>query len=152
VRVVSTNGVKIFASERSVYGNSFNETMGFPANQFTAEYFFPWYDNVSMDSWILVGNPSSTEVANVDIYVGTTKHTYTLQPGESITPRFTGVNEGLVRVMSTNGMKIFTSQRSLYQGSFNETMGYPGNQLTTEYWFPWYDSVSMSTDLLVGRP
>jgi len=31
-------------------------------------------------------------------------------------------------------------------------MGYAGNKLTTEYWFPWYDSTSMTTDILVGRP
>jgi len=31
-------------------------------------------------------------------------------------------------------------------------MGYPNNKLTTEYWFPWYDSISMSTQILVGAP
>jgi len=36
--------------------------------------------------------------------------------------------------------------------SFNETMGYPANQLTTEYWFPWYDKKSMITRVLIGRP
>jgi hypothetical protein len=57
-----------------------------------------------------------------------------------------------VRVVSTNGVKIFTSQRVNYGPSFNEMMGYPGNKLTTEYWFPWYDSISMSTEILVGGP
>jgi hypothetical protein len=55
-------------------------------------------------------------------------------------------------VVSTNGVKIFSSERVLYGTSFNEVMGYAGNKLTTEYWFPWYDSTSMSTDILVGRP
>jgi CSLREA domain-containing protein len=151
VRVVSTNAVSIFTSERTVAGDSFNEVMGYPTNQLTTEYWYPWYDNVSMNTWVLVGNPTST-TAKVDIYVGSTKTSYTIPAGGRITPRFIGINTGPVRVVSTNGVKIFTSQRALYGTSFNEVMGYPGNKLSTEYWFTWYDSTSMSTDILVGRP
>jgi glucose/arabinose dehydrogenase len=152
VRVASTNGVKIFTSERSLYGNSFNEVMGFPASQFTTDYWFPWYDNISMADWVLVGNPSSSQSASVEVSIGAAKYTYIIPAGGRITPRFAGKNVGPVRVRSTNGVKIFTSQRVTYNSSFNEVMGVPGNQLTTEYWFPWYDSTSMSTDILVGRP
>jgi hypothetical protein len=149
--VVSTNGVKIFSSERTIYGDSFNEVMGYPANQFATEYFYPWYDNVSMATWILVGNPTTSN-ASVDIYVGGVKQgSYTVKPGMQINQRFP-LNTGPVRVVSTNGVKVFSSERVLYLTSFNEVMGYPGSQLTTEYWFPWYDSTSMSTDILVGRP
>ena len=56
-----------------------------------------------------------------------------------------------MRVVSTNGVKVFTSERVLYGDSFNEVMGYPGNKLTMEYWFPWYDSTTMSTDIVVGN-
>jgi Zn-dependent metalloprotease len=151
VRVVSTNNVKIFASERSLYGDSFNEVMGYPKDQFTTEYWYPWYDNVSMSTWVLVGNPTTT-TAKVDIYVGTTKTSYSIGAGKSVMPRFTGMNTGPVRVVSTNGVKIFTSERVLYGTSFNEVMGYPGNKLSAEYWFPFYDSTTMSTNVLVGRP
>jgi probable HAF family extracellular repeat protein len=153
VRVVSTNGVKIFSSERSLYGDSFNEVMGYPSNQLTTEYWYPWYDNVSMYTWVLVGNPSTTSSANVDIYIGGVKqNSYIIKAGKQINQRYTGANTGPVRVVSRNGVKIFTSERVLYGTSFNEVMGYPGDKLSTEYWFPWYDSTSMSTDLLVGRP
>ena len=149
--MVSTNGVKIFSSERTLAGDSFNEVMGYPASQFTTEYWYPWYDNVNMATWILVGNPTD-KTAYVDIYIGGVKrNSYSILKGERITPRF-DLNTGPVRVVSTNGVKIFTSQRVLYGTSFNEVMGYPGNKLTTEYWFPWYDSETMSTDILVGRP
>ena len=57
MRVVSTNGVKIFTSERVLYGDSFNEVMGYPATQLTTEYWFPWYDNVSMDDLGAGGQP-----------------------------------------------------------------------------------------------
>jgi hypothetical protein len=151
VRVVSTNGVKIFTSERTVAGDSFNEVMGYPASQFTSEYWYPWYDNVSMATWVLVGNPT-TSTAKVDIYVGGVKQgSYTIGAGKQINQRF-NLNTGPVHVVSTNGAKIFTSERVLLGTSFNEVMGYPGNKLTAEYWFPWYDSSSMSTDIVVGTP
>jgi hypothetical protein len=47
---------------------------------------------------------------------------------------------------------IFTSERSLYGPSFNEMMGYPADQLTTEYWFTWYDTVWMNTDIYMSKP
>jgi hypothetical protein len=151
VRVVSTNGVNVITSERTVAGNSFNEVMGSPANQFTMEYWYPWYDNSNMATWVLVGNPTGS-TASVSIYIGSAKYSYTIPAGGRITPRFTGMDVGPVRVVSTNGIKIFTSERVMYKGAFNEVMGYPGNKLSSEYWFPWYDSTSMSTDILVGRP
>jgi len=153
VRVVSTNGVPIFASERTVYGDSFNEVMGYPGDQLTTEYWFPWYDQVYMDTWILVGNPSTSETANVDIYIGGVKRgSYSIPAGGRVTPQYAGVIDGPVRVVSTNGVPIFASERTVYGDSFNEVMGYPGDQLTTEYWFPWYDQVYMRTWILVGNP
>jgi hypothetical protein len=152
VRVVATNGVPIFTSERTIAGDSFNEVMGYPNNQLTTDYWFPWYDNVNMATWVLVGNPSSTSAAAVDIYVGPVKRgSYSIPAKGAITQRF-ALSTGPVRVVVTNGIKVFTSQRVLYGSSFNEVMGYPGDKLTTEYWFPWYDSTSMSTDIVVGMP
>jgi hypothetical protein len=63
-----------------------------------------------------------------------------------------------VRVVSVTGagtptpLNIFTSERALFGPSFNEMMGYPASQLTTEYWFTWYDRVYMQSDLLVSKP
>jgi hypothetical protein len=152
VRVVSTNGVKIFTSERTLYNDAFNEVMGYPANQLTTEYWFPWYDSATMNTWVLVGNPSSTQTAKVSIYVGTIKYSYSIPPKGRITPRYPGLKNGPVRVVSTNGVKIFTSERAQTDTSFNEVMGYPANQFTTDYWFPWYDNVNMGTWVLVGNP
>jgi hypothetical protein len=160
VKVVSVNSENIVTSQRVFYQDSFNELMGSPENQFTTEYWFPWYDNVSMSTWVLVGNPSSSQTAYVNIYIGGVKQgsTRSIPPGGNITPRFTGVMDGPVRVVSVTGsgtstpLKLFASERTIYQNSFNEVMGYPANQLTTEYWFPYYDNVSMSTWVLVGNP
>jgi hypothetical protein len=155
VRVVSTNGVKIFASERALYGskNAFNEMMGYPSNQFASEYWFPWYDNKSMATSIVVGNSSTKSSAKVDIYIGGVKKgSYTIAKGGTITQRYTGIQAGPVRVVSTNNVPIVTSERTIAGTSFNEVLGSPANQFTTEYWFPWYDNVSMATWVLVGNP
>jgi branched-chain amino acid transport system substrate-binding protein len=152
VRIGSPQNILFFTSERVIAGNSFNEVMGFPTNQLTTEYWFPWYDNKDMSTWVLVGNPSTTQTAAVDIYIGGIKRgSYTIPPGGRVTPRF-NLQTGPVRVVSTNGVKIFTSERVDHKGSFNEVMGYPASQFTTEYWFPWYDNKSMATWILVGNP
>ena len=151
VHIVSDRPV--FASERSLYGSSFNEVMGYPADLLTTEYWFPIYDNKYMQTWILVGNPSSTDTATVDIYIaGTKKGSYTISPGQSEMLKYAGAYGGPVQVVSTNQVPVFTSERSLYGSSFNEVMGYPTDQLTTEYWFPIYDNKYMQTWILVGNP
>lgn len=161
VKVVSTTGEEVIPSQRAVYGSSFNEVMGYPANKFATEYWFPWYDDLYMKTWILVGNPSNTQTAYVDIYIGGVKRNsspYAIAAGDRVTPRFSGVVDGPVQVVSVSGtgtpspIDIFASERVLYAGSFNEVMGYPDDQLTSEYWFPWYDNVGMATWVLVGNP
>jgi hypothetical protein len=49
-------------------------------------------------------------------------------------------------------LNIFASERTLYLSSFNEMMGYTANQLTTEYWFTWYDSIFMNTEIYISKP
>ncbi len=161
VKVVSSIGSNVFASQRAIYGNSFNEMMGYPADQFVKEYWFPWYDGIYMKTWVLVGNPSASQDAYVDIYIGGVKRNatpYDIKPGKNITPRFNGLVGGPVRVVSVSGtgtptaLDIFASERSIFNTSFNEVMGVPFDQFTTEYWFPWYDGVYMKTWVLVGNP
>jgi len=105
---------------------------------------------------VLVGNPSGTVTADIEIYMdGILKGTYSIPPGENVTPRWIGEwSAGPVQVISTNGVEIFTSQRvfTVPTNSFNEFMGIPAIQMTTEYWFTWYDTVYMSSWVLVGKP
>jgi hypothetical protein len=164
VRVVSTNGVNIVTSENAVSGpnNSFSDVLGMPANQFTTEYWFPYYDHgypsvsgSNMRTWILVGNPSTSQTATVNIYIGgalMSGSPFSVGPGNNITPRWIGVQGGPVRVVSD--IPIFTSERvfTAPNSSFNEMLGCAFNQLTTEYWYPWYDSTNMTNDILVSSP
>ncbi|MBK9927900.1 MAG: hypothetical protein IPP66_21720 [Anaerolineales bacterium] len=154
VRVVSTNGVSVFTSERTKYGNSFNEVMGFPSTQLDTEFWFTSYDDAGMITYLVIGNPSETETAEVDVYIGGVKKNttpYSILPGQRVFPRY-GVNGGPVRVVSTNGVNIFASERTTYQSSFNEVIGFPVHQLTTEYWFTSLDDASMITYLVIGNP
>jgi len=154
VHVVSTNGVDIFTSERTKFGDSFNEVMGFPGNQVTTEYWFTSYDDVGMLTYLVIGNPHPSNTALVDVYIGGVKRNatpYSIAPGQRLFPRY-AINAGPVRVVSTNGVAIFTSERTKFGNSFNEVMGYPGNQLSTTYWFTTLDDASMITYLVIGNP
>jgi hypothetical protein len=57
VHVVSTNGVDVFASERSKYLNSFNEILGIAGNQLATDYWFTSYDDVGMTTFLVIGTP-----------------------------------------------------------------------------------------------
>ena len=143
VSVVSTNAADILVSERQIYGNSFSESMGIPGNRLTTEYWFPWYDGLTMNTWITIGAPgSNVGNATVEVYIGsggTPIGTYSVAPGSQVHPDYPGVFDGAVRVVSTDGKDIFASERQIYGGSFSETMGIPANRLDTEYWFPLYE-------------
>ncbi|MBI5704366.1 MAG: M4 family metallopeptidase, partial [Chloroflexi bacterium] len=93
VKVISANGEPIFTTQIVTSGGSYNELAGFPVNEFTTEYWFPYYDhgypNVTgskMRTWILVGNPSTTQTAEVEIYIGgVLKGSYSIAPGANVT-------------------------------------------------------------------
>ncbi|MBK9927901.1 MAG: hypothetical protein IPP66_21725 [Anaerolineales bacterium] len=54
--------------------------------------------------------------------------------------------------MSTNGVKVFTSERTKYLSSFNEILGIPTEGLTTDYWYTSLDDVGMTTELVIAAP
>ena len=115
-----------------------------------------------MRTWILVGNPSSSLTANVQIYLNGVLQTvpgsnpatttFVIPPGGNVTPRWMGSIAGPVRVVSD--IPIFSSERvfTVPTDAFNEFMGIPFSQFSTEYWFTWYDTVYMQTKVLVSKP
>lgn len=116
-----------------------------------SQYWFPGYDNLSMQSWILIGNPSSSATAHVTVYIaGNRMGSYDIRPNGRITPQYPVLN-GPVRVVSD--IHVFASER-IHTGQrfVNETMGTPVDQLATQYWFPWCDNVFMRSNILIGHP
>ena len=58
VQVISTNGVKILASEHRNYQTSFSETVGYPDNRLTTKYWFTKYAyNSNVKTWLLIAKP-----------------------------------------------------------------------------------------------
>lgn len=151
VRVRCTNGQQLLVSERTTYNGGFSEIMGTPYSSLGSEYSFTWYDEQTpgMYDWLLMSNLSGAP-ATVEVYIqnmATPIYTNTIQPGQTITPRFQGTMAGPVKVKCTNctNDQLITSQRTLYQGRFEEVMGLPTSGLFSQSrpaWFPWYDSAN----------
>jgi len=64
VVIQSSGGVPIIASLRVAYTpdggvtwTSFAEMMGLPQSQLTTSYYFPWYNNVDLDTQLRFGVP-----------------------------------------------------------------------------------------------
>ena len=160
VSVHSTiGGVKLVVSMRVLYKysgavTSYSEMMGYPGDQLTNDYWFPWYKTASgLTSQLRIANVGSTsatvkvclEGTSTDCSDGTIKATYTLAAGARVqVPVFTNTNKGPVRVYSTDtSADIVASMKQTYKvsgipQSYSEMMGYPADQLATEYQFPWY--------------
>ncbi|MHB8859763.1 MAG: hypothetical protein ACYC6Z_09850 [Thermoleophilia bacterium] len=143
VRVVSPGGATLVVTQRVLYGNTFNEVAAIEAANLDSAYNFTWYDsrpeNGMRGNWILVAN-AGTVSASVDVYAGgASMGSYTIAPGDKITPQYPNYMNGPVRVTSTNGQPLIVSQRVLWGGSFNEVMGMPDRNLDTVYNFTWYD-------------
>ena len=157
VLVKSTNGVNILASEHRNYQTSFSETLGYPANQLTTEYWFTRYAyNANVKTWLLIANPDPSQTAEVSVYIGSDPDpiaSYSIPASATVTPFYDGVANGPVRVVSTNGVDILASEHRNYQTSFSETLGYPEYQLTTKYWFTRYAyNANVKTWLLIANP
>ncbi|MHB0914290.1 MAG: glucosaminidase domain-containing protein [Thermoleophilia bacterium] len=150
VRVVSTNHQPLIASQRILFGDSFNEVIGTPTSELASTNYFTWYDanraNGMSRCWVLVANRGDV-AADVEIRVGgVLKASYTaaggnaLPPGGIVTPEFPGLTDGPVTVVATNGQPLIVSQRTVFRDSFEELPGIRPSMLATDQWFTWYDS------------
>ena len=165
VEIRSTQNV--VAAERVIYkvnglNTSFSEMMALPAGQLDTTYWLPWYNNVNLDTQLRFGNVSNTE-ATVQLFIGGQEMTtgcmpsnspYTLQAGESLRISCAGVNNGPVQIHSN--VNIVASERLIYKvnnlnTSFSEMMALPNGLLDTTYWLPWYNNVSLDTQLRFGN-
>ncbi|MBC7472527.1 MAG: S8 family serine peptidase, partial [candidate division SR1 bacterium] len=148
VVVSSENGAPVYTTQRVeqiLNGvKSFNEYAGIPATNLTNKYYFPWYDTKNGNSaYILIGNPSTTQTANIQIKIaGNVVRTGTIAPGGNLFNEKLDILGGPVEV--TSDINVYTTQRveQILNGvkSFNEYAGIPATNLTNKYYFPWYDT------------
>ncbi len=173
VKVVgNNNNVPILAAMRVIWQEpilrtSYSEMMGLPKEQLSSEYWFPWYNNAvptSMDQGFRIANVSTTEANTVEVWVGNTKRdTIALGAGASTRVGY-NVDNGPVRIVcttctNTGSDKIIAALRVIWKEtglrtSYSEMMGLPKEQLSSEYWFPWYNNAvptSMDQGFRIGN-
>ena len=87
--------------------------------------------------------PGSTEA---EVVIGTIQQgTYSLESGQSVHESYTGVNDGPVKIASTNVLPLIAAERLIYKvaglpTSFTELMALPDKLLDKIYWLPWYNN------------
>jgi hypothetical protein len=163
VKITSVNGIKILSALRVIWKEpgfraSYSEMMGLPKEGLSSEYWFPWYNNLdtaSMDQGFRIANVDSSG-NTVEVWVGNTK----LTPDVVLGPRGStrvgyAVNSGPIRIVcttctNTGTDKIIAALRVIWKEpgkrySYSEMMGLPKEQLSNEYWFPWYNNMSVTS-------
>ncbi|MFA6001684.1 MAG: hypothetical protein WC828_06165, partial [Thermoleophilia bacterium] len=132
------------ASQRTIWGPSFEEVPGYPRSALTNDYHWTWYDQLDGGTydWVHIINTDSVSV-NYRLTVGGAlptpvvegSATGTIAPGELVHPRFLkrgGPVEVKACKLSFNPdgscsdvtpATVMTSQRVLWHGYFNEVLG-----------------------------
>ncbi len=131
LKVVSKTGQPIVVSQRVVWPGSisFDETMAIPSSQLDSTWWFPWYDSKGgAQNWILVANPGSS-TAIIDVFAGGIKMSAGVEipAGGVWNTKYENLQDGPVKIVSSNNEAIIASQRVLWDGDgvFNEVMGVP---------------------------
>ncbi|MHB8859594.1 MAG: transglycosylase SLT domain-containing protein [Thermoleophilia bacterium] len=121
VEVISSD--LVIASQRVIWGPSFEEVPGYRYSQMRGQYSWTWYDNQSIGSsnWVLVANPGATAVTYEIRIAGSLVASGSLAPGQKTTPTFPGLMAGPVQV--TASAPVMASQRVTWNGFFNEVLG-----------------------------
>jgi hypothetical protein len=129
--------------------------MGLPGEQLTNDYLFPYHNNVAMDSQLRVSNLGSAATTITVYLAGQEIDRYTLSGGQTTRKNYPNHNSGPLRVTSS-ATDILTTIRMLYNtssfSSLYEMTGLPGPQLSTQYFFPWYNNTAMSSQLRFAVP
>jgi len=129
-------------------------------------FLFSWYDSSSpgAKNWVLMANPGDVSSSDsfFDLYINQVQRAITALPGsapgevpvlKSVTPIYPGVIGGPVEV-GYHGPAL-VSQRTLWAGnSLEEVVGADASELSSHYWWTWYDqqSAGYRNWVLVSNP
>ena len=88
---------------------------------------------------------------------GVLRGTYTLQPNEAVRVNYAGLDSGPVVVEGSVGVKIISAIREAWAvngvtTSFTQLMGLPFEQLSSIFWFPAYNNVTLNEQLRIAVP
>ena len=162
VVVEGTAGVNIISSIRSAWAvngvtTSFSQLMGMPAGQLSDKYLFPGYNNVTLNDQLRISNVDTVPSTVTVTIGGNLKGTYPLAAGQAVRINYAGLDSGPVVVQGTSGVKIISSIREAWAvngvtQSFVQLMGLPAGQLSTTYFFPGYNNITLNEQLRIGMP
>lgn len=173
VKATSTNGGQAIVSQRSLFGDSFEEILTTESTKLSDHFYWPWYDEQSpgFQNWVIVDNPSATETVHAVVsYLDQATAAAVMMgesdilPGESWTPNFPGQIVGPVELKAylatgtwaTEPRPVVASQRVLsnYGTAFNELPGLRAEDLSTDYLWTWYDMQSPGFQdwILIANP
>jgi hypothetical protein len=162
VIVQGTTGVKIISAIREAWAvngvtTSFAQLMGLPSGQLSNKYVFPGYNNVTLNDQLRIGNVDSVATTVTVMIGGVLRGTYTLQPNEAVRVNYAGVDSGPVVVEGSVGVKIISAIREAWAvngvtQSFVQLMGLPSGQLSSTFWFPAYNNVTLNEQLRIAVP
>jgi photosystem II stability/assembly factor-like uncharacterized protein len=162
VVVEGTTGVKIISAIREAWAvngvtQSFVQLMGLPSGQLSNKYVFPGYNNVTLNDQLRIGNVDSVATTVAVMIGGVLRGTYTLQPNEAVRVNYAGVDSGPVVVEGTTGVNIISAIREAWAvngvtTSFVQLMGLPSGQLSSTFWFPAYNNVTLNEQLRIAVP
>jgi hypothetical protein len=102
-----------------------------------------------MDQGFRIGNVDTASHV-IRVFVGTTQLGSDINlPGGGSTRISYGVDNGPIRIVCmdcTGSQKIIAALRVIwkeprFRSSYSEMMGLPKEQLSSEYWFPWYNNM-----------
>jgi uncharacterized protein YkwD len=112
----------VYATQRVLYNGTFNELPSIDPNSLSSSYYYTWSDSKKGNKvWHLVANPSSSQTANCSLSLGSNTTNIQLQPGEVKYPTFTNMTGGPV-VLDCD-IEVYSTQRVIFNGSFNEMKG-----------------------------
>ena len=155
-----TSNQPIVAAERVIYkvngvNTSFSEMMALPNSQLDTTFWLPWYNNVNLDTQLRFANTTNTPATVTVTIGGVPMAPINLAAGESTRVNYTGVDNGPVKIVSTQN--IVAAERVIYKvnnvnTSFTEMMALPNNQLSSTYWLPWYNNTgNLDTQLRIAN-
>lgn len=145
----------ILSTIRLLYQNvSYAEITGLPVEQLNKESWYPAYDNVEVTSELRVANAGAGTTTITVSAAGELIDSFDLAPGSEIRKTY-DENTGPLSVVSSTE-PILSSVRMLYTtasfSSLYEMMGLPGGQLSSQYFFPWYNNTAMKSQVRFAVP
>lgn len=149
-----TAPANIVSSQRVLYypdspAGSFSEVQGTADSQLSSHYYWPSYDSVHASEWVMVANPNSYSIYYRISVAGTLKDSGTIPAGQLVTPQLAGTNAAPAEVQTWTDASMTTPADSVASMrivrntySFEEIPGYAAEQLSSHYYWTWYDQLS----------